>query len=71
MSLAVRVSTSSFELFFGTRTFFTGFQVIAEKEMIAEIINRGSLICAALSPLVMLLGSLNASSFQKSNMTAG
>jgi len=52
MSLVLRVSTSSFEFSFWTRNFFTGFQ------MIAETINRGSLICAALSPLVMLLGSL-------------
>ena len=47
-----------------TRNFFMGFQ------MIAEIINRGSLTCAAFRPLLILLGSLTYNSFCESNMTA-
>ena len=43
MSLVLRVSTFSFEFSFWTHNFFTGFQ------MIAETINQGSLICAALT----------------------
>jgi len=51
MSLVLRVSQRSFEFSFGPVTFY-GFQ------MIAETVNRSSLICAALRPLVILLGSL-------------
>ncbi len=51
MSLVLRVSPFSYEFSFGPVTFY-GFQTIA------ETVNRGSLICAALHPLVILQGSL-------------
>jgi len=63
MSLVLRVSPFSSGFSFGPVTFY-GFQ------MIAETVNRGSLICAALRPVVILLGSLSVSSFRESNMTA-